>query len=224
MASRRREGNVVDPAQVTKFDQWVRQSYRGAGKTQNLVLDYETGNPMVMDKTNLSTKVRVFEIPRALSVDHALDASRSVTNAKGRELYGVAIQQFKQRKTDAGEIKVQQDEVMSRLAYELAQAVGGYRASPTAEGAKQVARAQKTMTDMEASFIDSPDLEKKVPRALIAYEPSNTADGVAPPLKPLGLDKNLMQIYVRGKSNAMRHEILLSEVSGLAAGTAVGAT
>jgi hypothetical protein len=146
--AKKRMGEMVNPEVVKTFKNWTDRYYLGKGNYKNLVIDYKTGNPVLLNDQNLSEQVRVFEVPRAVLLTSALDTYR---HAKGldREKYTLALQALKQLNEDEADANLTEAEAMQVAQYELAQAVSAYRVTPTPEGAKQVARAQKVMYTRE---------------------------------------------------------------------------
>jgi hypothetical protein len=95
--AKKRMGEMVNPEVVKTFKNWTDRYYLGKGNYKNLVIDYKTGNPILLNDQNLSEQVRVFEVPRAVLLTSALDTYR---HAKGldREKYTLALQALKQLK------------------------------------------------------------------------------------------------------------------------------
>jgi hypothetical protein len=127
---------------------WGKASKKGVN--QNIAMDYKTGNPIVLNPDNLKEVIRVIEVPRAIDSYRALDVYRNSAKKENREKYASALQNFNKQRTEKSELDLSRAEELQRAYVDLAQAIGNYDISPSAEAAKQVALAQKLLLAKEA--------------------------------------------------------------------------
>jgi hypothetical protein len=154
-------GKFINPNFVTDVETWAK--FR-INKYQNLVIDYATGNMLVLNKENLSEVVKTIPIPRALDVYRALDLYRTATDPIGRERYSLALQQFNKMRGDMISLENERSTQNQQSAYELAQAIAIYKQSPSIASAKQVAQIQKSLAGQEK------EAAKSLTRAVKPFE------------------------------------------------------
>jgi hypothetical protein len=116
----------------------------------NFIMDYNTGNPVVLNPDNLKEVIRVIEVPRAIDSYRALDIYRNSAKKENREKYNSALQNFNKQRTEKSELIIARTEELQKAFVDLAQAIGNYDISPSAEAAKQVALAQRLLLAKEA--------------------------------------------------------------------------
>ena len=126
---------------------WGKASKKGVN--QNIAMDYKTGNPIVLNPDNLKEVIRVIEVPRAIDSYRALDVYRNSVTKENREKYNSALQNFNKQRTEKSELTIARAEELQKAFLDLAQAIGNYDISPSAEAAKQVAVAQKLLLAKE---------------------------------------------------------------------------
>lgn len=140
-------GLFRNPKVVIDIPTWGKAAKKG--ENRNIVMDYKTGNPIVLNPDNPKEVVKTIEVPRAVDSYRALDTFRNSTDKPTREKYNIAIQSFNKKRADREELITIRNEDLQKAYVELAQAIGNYRVSPSAEAAIQVALAQKAMLSRE---------------------------------------------------------------------------
>jgi hypothetical protein len=171
MASRTKaKGEFVNPARVKDLNSWCLY-YKG--RFQNLKIDYATGNPIVLNPENLAEVVKVIEIPKGMDLYRALETYRSTE----RDKYTTALQQMMTINDQKSAEKAVNDENLQKAYFEVAQAISGYRQTPTPDGVKRVAIAQRDMASLEKEMNSS--LERAV--TAFAYSIPPAGDVPVPP-------------------------------------------
>ena len=132
---------------VVDITTWGKASKKG--ENRNIVMDYKTGNPIVLNPDNPQEVAKTIEVPRALDSYRALDMYRNSADKEVREKYNIALQNFNKQREDRQELKSQRILELQTAYLELAQAIGNYKVSPSAAAAIQVAIAQKAMLTKE---------------------------------------------------------------------------
>ena len=174
----------------------------------NFIMDYKTGNPTVLNPDNLKEVIRVIEVPRAIDSYRALDVYRNSTSKENREKYTSALQNFNKQKTEKSELLISRAEELQKAYIDLAQAIGNYRISPSAEAAKQVALAQRLLFAKEA------EIAPKGPKAE-ACEIGESCERIVKefeyPLAPSGdVAAPPVNIYMKYDSMADKREVAVA--------------
>ena len=192
---------------------WGKASKKGVN--QNITMDYKTGNPIVLNPDNLKEVIRVIEVPRAIDSYRALDVYRNSVTKENREKYNSALQNFNKQRTEKSELAMARAEELQKAFLDLAQAIGNYDISPSAEAAKQVAVAQKLLLAKETEVApkgpkgEACELGESCERIVKAFEY---------PLPPSGdLPAPPVNIYVKYEMMGDKREVALASLLAPAA-------
>ena len=192
---------------------WGKASKKGVN--QNIAMDYKTGNPIVLNPDNLKEVIRVIEVPRAIDTYRALDVYRNSATKENREKYNSALQNFNKQRTEKSELTIARAEELQKAFVDLAQAIGNYDISPSAEAAKQVALAQKLLLAKESEVApkgpkgEACELGESCERIVKAFEY---------PLPPSGdLPAPPVNIYVKYEMMGDKREVALASLLAPAA-------
>ena len=177
----------------------------------NFIMDYNTGNPIVLNPDNLKEVIRVIEVPRAIDSYRALDIYRNSATKENREKYNSALQNFNKQRTEKSELTIARAEELQKAFVDLAQAIGNYDISPSAEAAKQVALAQKLLLAKETEVApkgpkgDGCEVGDPCERIVKAFEY---------PLPPSGdLPAPPVNIYVKYEMMGDKREMALASLT-----------
>ena len=188
---------------------WGKASKKGVN--QNIAMDYNTGNPIVLNPDNLKEVIRVIEVPRAIDSYRALDIYRNSATKENREKYNSALQNFNKQRTEKSELTIARAEELQKAFVDLAQAIGNYDISPSAEAAKQVALAQKLLLAKETEVApkgpkgDGCEVGDPCERIVKAFEY---------PLPPSGdLPAPPVNIYVKYEMMGDKREMALASLT-----------
>jgi hypothetical protein len=140
-------GVFKNPKVVIDIPTWGKAAKKG--ENRNIVMDYKTGNPIVLNPENMKEVLKTIEVPRAVDSYRGLDTFRNSADKATREKYNIAIQNYNKQRADREELVAIRNEDLQKAYVDLAQAIGNYRVSPSAEAAIQVALAQKAMLSRE---------------------------------------------------------------------------
>lgn len=146
-APKKKLGVFGNPKAIVDIKTWTKVAERGYS---NVIMDYEKGIPIVKNPENLSETIKEIAIPRAVDLYRALDLYRNKTSKEEHEKYTLSLQEFNKQRTEQAELTLLRIEELQQAYAELAQAIGNYKISPSAEAAKQVALAQRIMYQKEA--------------------------------------------------------------------------
>ena len=146
-APKKKLGVFGNPKAIVDIKTWMKVAERGYS---NVIMDYEKGIPIVKNPENLSETIKEIAIPRAVDLYRALDLYRNKTSKEEHEKYTLSLQEFNKQRTEQAELTLLRIEELQQAYAELAQAIGNYKISPSAEAAKQVALAQRIMYQKEA--------------------------------------------------------------------------
>jgi len=170
---------------IVDIPTWGKAQKRG--ENRNVVIDYKTGTPIVLNPDNPKEVVKTVEVPRAFDSYRALDLYRNSADKEVREKYNIALQSFNKQREDKEELKVLRIQELQIAYSELAQAIGNYKISPSPEAAFQVALAQKAMSMKEnqaapkAPKGDLCDLDGPCERTVKKYDFPMVPSGNFPP-------------------------------------------
>ena len=146
-AAKKKLGVFGNPKAIVDIKTWTKVAERDYS---NVIMDYEKGIPIVKNPENLSETIKEIAIPRAVDLYRALDLYRDKTSKEEHEKYTLSLQEFNKQRTEQAELTLLRIEELQQAYAELAQAIGNYKISPSAEAAKQVALAQRIMYQKEA--------------------------------------------------------------------------
>ena len=146
-APKKKLGVFGNPKAIVDIKTWTKVAERDYS---NVIMDYEKGIPIVKNPENLSETIKEIAIPRAVDLYRALDLYRDKTSKEEHEKYTLSLQEFNKQRTEQAELTLVRTEELQQAQSELAQAIGNYKISPSAEAAKQVALAQRIMYQKEA--------------------------------------------------------------------------
>jgi hypothetical protein len=146
-APKKKLGVFGNPKAIVDIKTWTKVAERGYS---NVIMDYEKGIPVVKNPENLSETIKEIAIPRAVDMYRALDLYRNIPSKEAHEKYTLSLQEFNKQRTEQAELTLVRTEELQQAYSELAQAIGNYKISPSAEAAKQVALAQRIMYQKEA--------------------------------------------------------------------------
>ena len=146
-APKKKLGVFGNPKAIVDIKTWTKVAERDYS---NVIMDYEKGIPIVKNPENLSETIKEIAIPRAVDLYRALDLYRDKTSKEEHEKYTLSLQEFNKQRTEQAELTLLRIEELQQAYAELAQAIGNYKISPSAEAAKQVALAQRIMYQKEA--------------------------------------------------------------------------
>jgi hypothetical protein len=202
-------GLITKTDSVIDIFTWGKASKKGVKR--NITMDYKTGNPIVLNPDNLKEVIRVIEVPRAIDSYRALDIYRNSATKENREKYNSALQNFNKQRTEKSELTIARTEELQKAFVDLAQAIGNYDISPSAEAAKQVALAQKLLLAKETEVApkgpkgEACELGESCERIVKAFEYPIPPSGDLPP-PPLN-------IYVKYEMMGDKREVGLAALT-----------